>query len=488
MGISRYFGVIVGILLAAFIAIFSCRGFVRGKFDTVYLVLIGFAFSVLVNKWRLGVIVLLIWVCLGEGVIGRILYSHRLLVLFFKSALVIPIYLGFFLEYRQQERPIIFDRTTLAPIAALAIIAFLQLFNPNLENFKVGAIGFSLLFVFVPLYFIGYHIIESKKHLFRLVTLLVTITLPATIYAIVQFTQGQEAFIQSQASFLTREQALGFAVWARVGASGKIYWKPPGTFATMGQLGEFLIFIIPFLFGALYLKIGACRKVLILSAFGSALLILMLFNSRGHVAMTMLVFPTVLIIQRKEITRQPATIVSIIVVCIVASLFGASQALWDSFVSMKQENFRIGMITGGLMRGLLEAPLGLGTGMGDIQTKTFSYAYNSRVHSYWGRLVFSLGIPGLVCYISILTVLFFRAYSVVASLHEPDLRWIGAGLFANVVASIVRLVANGLTMTPINVFFWFFMGILMKLPVLQDELIYSADSHSVRNLPEPPPC
>jgi len=58
-----------------------------------------------------------------------------------------------------------------APVGLLAVLAgliIIQFFNPQLINWLVGLIGLKVWLFYIPLYFLGYHLIDSSDELMRM--------------------------------------------------------------------------------------------------------------------------------------------------------------------------------------------------------------------------------------------------------------------------------------------------------------------------------
>ena len=89
--------------------------------------------------------------------------------------------------------------------------------------------------------------------------------------------------------------------------------------------------------------------------------------------------------------------------------------------------------------------------------------------------MYEFGIPGLISFIAILMMIVRRGASTLMSLKDKDLHWIGNALFVFVVISAVDSFWYGFDQTPMNVYFWLFAGVLMKLSKLDKDLSNKRD-------------
>jgi uncharacterized membrane protein YhaH (DUF805 family) len=118
--------------------------------------------------------------------------------------------------------------------------------------------------------------------------------------------------------------------------------------------------------------------------------------------------------------------------------------------------------------------MGLGAGINTIgaryaypQAAQFSAVAGTWHESWYAKALVELGLPGLVLLLATLAVIAIGAFQCHRRLHDPQLRAVSASLLALVVWNIVYGIKGGLIdFDPMNVYFWFFVGVLAKITSL----------------------
>lgn len=416
-------------------------------------------------KWRAGCILLLIAICF-EGIAVKYLPLPRSFILMFKGLWVVPIYLGFFLECKINGKEIIFDVPTTVMILMMAWIAFIQLFNPNLPSFKIGLVGLGIFFTFVPMYLIGYHIFEDKEQLFSLFTLLGAVSIPITILGIIQSVEGGSGLISNWT-------IPGRAAFWGGGSTGIRYYKSNSTFTFISQFGQYLHFIIIMLFALTFITFRMHRRIILSVAFVLAVLVLILMNALITWVAIVFGFLIMFILSRKSPKRLYRFALPVVLVFVICLLWPMARTVFIDRGNRLIEALPI-RIRGAFLNPMsVEAPfIGLGPGMGSSGVSYFAPQYVTGLgDSFIRKLILEYGIPGLAIFGILLIVFIIRGYKSVKSLNDADMRWIGIGLFAYEMIVAALIVVPGLEFTPTNVYFWFFTGLLMKLPQIESTAI-----------------
>src|SRR6266511_3590782 len=99
---------------------------------------------------------------------------------------VIPAYVGFLVYFWRRRRPFWFKGAPLVLFGLLALIVVIQGFNPDLPNHLVGLIGIKVWLFYIPLFFLGYHLVDTRGQLFRVLGLM---SLVAIVPAVIGLTE-----------------------------------------------------------------------------------------------------------------------------------------------------------------------------------------------------------------------------------------------------------------------------------------------------------
>ena len=139
----------------------------------------------LTRRWRWPVYALLVYIPVSGIAIlaaypGR---TDRAVAILAKDFLfVIPAYILFAGYFILRRRPFWFKGAPIVLMGLLALIVIVQAFNPDLPNHLVGLIGAKVWLFYIPLFFLGYWLAESRDHLFRVLGLMSLVAIvPAVI-------------------------------------------------------------------------------------------------------------------------------------------------------------------------------------------------------------------------------------------------------------------------------------------------------------------
>ena len=125
-------------------------------------------------------------------------------------------------------------------------------------------------------------------------------------------------------------------------------------------------------------------------------------------------------------------------------------------------------------------PLGAGlgrTGPAASKFKDEMYAFQETnggplamtSENYFLVMIAETGIPGTIVITLIALIILFRGFKIYLSTRDDDLKWVAISCWA-VLFSIFFVFFGGpaLVTPPLNLFFWFLGGVLLKIPVLDD--------------------
>ena len=440
------------------------------------------------RSWRLAIVALLVYIPVS-GIAIDLAYGHRLergvAVLAKDFLFIVPAYAGFVVwAWRRRER-VDFPGAPILLLFALAAIVVAQAFNPSLPEPFVGLVGVKVWLFYVPLLFLGYHLVRTKAELYRLFGLMTLLAIvPAAIGLI------EAAFIYGGRGDLVYRiygDAAGAVTQEYVGLElpgGGQLRRIPSTFSSFYQY---------YLFLAVMLAVGYAwwrgrrlgRRQALLAA--AAWLVLFaasfLTGVRAAFFMTPFLLALVLLLEGRSGVRfavrwlVPVAAVVLALVTIVpgSHLLG----VWTETADVGRQEFWDVIVDSGREAVSLTV-FGLGSGIDSIASR---YAYGSeaewqeaifpllgRWHESWYvKAWLELGAVGLAIVLALLVTLVVRGVRAHFALRDPSLRVASAALLAVVIWSIVYAVKGQyLDLDPLNVYFWLFAGVLFKLPALEE--------------------
>src|SRR5260221_8612075 len=139
--------------------------------DVSTLVMSGMAFVglavvvAILNDWRRGLYLLLGWI-LFEDLFRKYL-GNNMAIFFTKDVLTIVLYIAFFAA-RRDRLVKKFKIPFLIPLLIFIWFGVIQMFNPASTSIFYGILGMKVYFLYIPLIFVGYSLIESEQDLRKL--------------------------------------------------------------------------------------------------------------------------------------------------------------------------------------------------------------------------------------------------------------------------------------------------------------------------------
>jgi O-antigen ligase len=136
-----------------------------------------------------------------------------------------------------------------------------------------------------------------------------------------------------------------------------------------------------------------------------------------------------------------------------------------------------------LVRALVSAPLGMGTG---TNTGPARYAFPDpslfeALENYYAKATYELGIPGLLLIVGLFGLLIHQGFQARRRVQDRTLRACASALLAFFITiALSSFKGWPIDLDPTNVYFWVFAGLLLKLPYLDSP---PAESKPAEELP-----
>lgn len=186
-------------------------------------------------SWRTYLPLFLIWIVAEDLV--RKLTGGNIFIYFAKDLLVLWMYALFFLS--KPRRLFRWPKTRyLAPILLLLVIALAQAFNPGIPDQRIALLGLRNIFIYVPLLLIGYEYLRNRADLERLITLMASLSIVASLVGITQ------ALVDP--AFLNPE---GLGEYYRFNIVRGTTHRVTSVFIDYGRYAYYLLFMFFILFG-----------------------------------------------------------------------------------------------------------------------------------------------------------------------------------------------------------------------------------------------
>lgn len=415
-------------------------------------------------NWRRHLIpVLFAFVCV-EGLLSLLLRGRTMAALLLKDFLVLIAYFSFLAD-RQAERRLRPFRLILPPMAVLGLLGLAQVFNPELPNLLVGLVGFKVMFFYMPLAFLGYACFRNLDETQRFFRYLLILSIPVSLFAAAQYAIGP-------ASLAAMGKGLSIAtVVAPAGRYGQ-HLRAIGTFAASDMLALYCTAMVGMGIITLGLAHPPRRRLLPWMAVLLACMALLTSGSRGGAAITLAVAAAMLLSTGRYRAMAGGAAVAGAAGLLVAGLLGGAflgrmgtlldPATWHGRLLLPVR------LTWSLLQG---RPLGGGLGCASVGARHVMPTGQPLmfIELFLPKTVAELGLPGLLACLWLYAAVLVQAARSWRQPAEADARRIAAGLAVFIVGISAFSLLGGMASEkpPLNVYFWFFLGAMIRMPELR---------------------
>lgn len=233
-----------GLAFLALLAIFylayqSAQLVLAGDVNTLVMAsifLVGCAIVVaILNDWQRGLYLLLGWLMFED--LFRKYLGNNMAIFFAKDVLTVVLYLSFFVAKRKHLVKS-FKVPFLVPLLLFFWFGFLQIFNPSSESIFYGLLGMKLYFMYIPLIFVGYALIDSEQDLHKFLSYNSVLILAVASLGIAQSVLGH-TFLNPR---VVQEDIRSLSTLYRAAPiSGVVAYRPNSVFVSSGRFENFLI-------------------------------------------------------------------------------------------------------------------------------------------------------------------------------------------------------------------------------------------------------
>ena len=347
-----------------------------------------------------------------------------------------------------------------------------------------GILGLKVFLGYVPLVFCAYHLIENKQQLAWLGRLLVLLAIICCVLGIIQYSMLASGICAGTRG-AAGEQLFRASVQSKCFVGGSLLFSPgqgqirlPGTFVSPWHWAWFLIansfitFAVAFndtswfwritgLAGLALVFVNSviCGQRIALALVPIAVIILLILT--GQIANLKRFIPiglglglilTVLIINNPEIFAER-----------VDSFVQRWNASPPQAFIVEQFHFAINQQKGFF-----------GQGLGKATNSTRTFGPTSLVETYHPKVMFEVGLIGLLGLIVFMTNLVIVTFKNYRSVKTDSIRSFGASFWVFILVISYFPYWYPLDTDPVAVYYWFFAGVLLKLPLIDRQEIEQA--------------
>ncbi|MBD2358284.1 hypothetical protein H6G41_27360 [Tolypothrix sp. FACHB-123] len=414
-----------------------------------------------------------------------------------KDAFYIPALIGLWQTCKKQGLPFIIPQTIKTPLLILLGFCLLTLlfinggqqFNPPpvglLEKspkeipLGMGILGLKVFLGYLPLITCAYYLIRNQKDFLFLSRLQVILTLICCALGFVQYLllltgvcQGTRGYVGDALFRATLE--------ARCYFGGSLLYSPeegvirlPGTFVAPWQWAWFLISSTFFTFATGFTDPSIIWRFISLGSLASVFINAVISGQRIALALVptcfiILLFLTGQIANLKRfipIGIGLAVILGIAMVTNPAVVQERTASFTSRWEASPPQDFIIQQFEDNLKN--VKSPLG--NGLGRATNSARSMGETELIETYYPKLIYEVGICGLIGFLLLVTTLTKTSFKAYRSLKNRNFRSYGAALWVFILFISYNTYYYPLDVDPVAAYYWFFAGVLLKLPLLEQQ-------------------
>jgi O-antigen ligase len=443
------------------------------------------------NDWRKGVYLFLIWLGLEDLV--RKYLGNNMGVFFAKDALLAAVYLSFFMAWRRRE--VKFFR----PPFWMAVVVFiwfgiLQIFNPNSPSVWYGFLGAKIDFFYIPLFFLGYALLDHEEQLRRFFYLYAVLVVAIASLGVAQSILG--ATFLNPGTMQTDIRELG-TLYREVPGTGEILYRPTSVFVSTGRFIDFLNlnWLLMLGFSAYLTMRRRGRRISVFLALALIAAASTLSGSRGAFGWAIINAVVVAIALvwgarlRPEQTRRAMRIVwrsalaMALALSLLVAIFPSAVAsrlhLYSETLAPTSARSDLGNRAWDYpVRNFLlafdypEWPYGYGIGTGSLGAQYVARILHVQptivnVESGYGVLMLELGVAGLALWLIMTVAILRAAWRIARKLRGTPLFLIAFVIFWYAAMLLFPMTFTGMQNFQdflLNANLWLLLGILFRLP------------------------
>lgn len=382
-----------------------------------------------------------------------------------KEAMVVLLTLGWAIHRFVFKKEKLASTPLNLPLSLFLGLAIIQLFRAS--NILQGLLGLRMLATYIPIYFIVANMPVSKKQIRSVIFILMIIGVVTASYGLWQASVG-----------LGGLQSRGLAqVGSNLATMGRL--RIFSTFAGPEYLGLFMVLMI--IIGVALWMSGLSRPrkrvLLVAMAVMFTALVFTLVRLEWFMLGIGLVLLTILVKKKKPFGLLLAGIIVALIIFPPYVQERATMTFGPMDVSFQD---RMTTYFGWSIPNLLNYPLGIGLGGTSGrsvyeritgQTTSSPLIGGGATESGYFNIALEMGIPGLILYLWLFIIIIRYGLRTFRTLSDPFLKHLAIGITTFVILIFFCQMFGPLMQTfPAgDLYFWFFVGLLLKLKQVEKE-------------------
>ncbi|MBD0385096.1 MAG: hypothetical protein ICV54_00830 [Nostoc sp. C3-bin3] len=420
-----------------------------------------------------------------------------------KDAFYIPALIGLWQTCRKQGLPLIIPQGIKTPLyivlgCSLLTLLFVnggQQFNPPsvglLEKVEqeiplgMGILGLKVFLGYVPLIGCAYYLIRDKRDFLFLSRLQIFLILFCCALGFIQYMllvtgvcQGTRG-LEGDALFRATLEARCYFGGALVYSPEEGIIRLPGTFVAPWQWAWFLIAGTFFSFATGFTDPSPIWR---LAGFGSLVAVFInavISGQRIALALVPICFGILLLLtgQIRNLKRFIPIGIGLALVLGIAMVTNPDvvQQRTESFTGRWEASPPQDFIVQQFEENWKNVDGPLGSGLGRATNSARVMGKTKLVETYYPKVLYEVGILGVLAFLGLVTSLTIISFKTYRSIKNRNFRSYGAALWVFILFISYNTYYYPLDVDPVAVYYWFFAGVLFKLPELEKQDIEDAN-------------
>jgi hypothetical protein len=429
----------------------------------------------------------LIYLPLGGSLTYAIGGGNNPLLQLAKDAFYLPAVIAVYQTCKATRQPFILPVNLKTPLMlllgyCLLVLLFVngvQQFSSKGEKpFLMGILGLKVFLGYVPLIPCGYYVLKKKVDFYRIMRITTALAIVCCGLGFLQYMFLKTGRCQGTVG----EGAALFkaSLESRCLVGGSLLYSPdqgvirlPGTFVAPWQWGWYLISCAFFTFATAFNDRNVLWRIAGMGAMAMTMLMAVLSGQR--IALIIVPIATVVLL---FVTGQVGNLKRFLPIAIGLGLLGVgAMAAFPDIVNERVASFssrweaspptdfiadQFGFV--GDMAGIF------GRGLGRATNSARTFGETRLIETYYPKLLYEIGPIGVLLFLGVVTTLTIGTFKAYRRVKDKNLRASGAALWTFILFISYNTYYYPLDVDPVAVYYWFMVGMVLKLPELDKEV------------------
>ncbi|AFZ59224.1 hypothetical protein H6G54_02375 [Anabaena cylindrica FACHB-243] len=416
-----------------------------------------------------------------------------------KDAFYIPAAIALWQTCRQKKQPFIVPQAIKTPLWILFGCSMLTLifinggeqFNPPISNgvlsapssdipLGVGILGLKVFLGYLPLISCAYYLIRNQQDFLLFSRTQIVLILVCCLLGIMQYfllTIGVckgTVGVEGDALFKATLEARCYVGGALLYTPEQGVIRLPGTFVAPWQWAWFLISSTFFTFATSFSDRSIIWRIIGLVTLALVFMNAVVSGQRIALALVptcfvLLLFLTGQVGNLKRFIPVGGAIVLILGIAMAANPVVVQDRI-DSFTSRWNASPPQAFILDQFEENWKGVKTPIGSGLGRATNSARALGSTKLVETYYPKVLYEVGIVGVLAFLGLVTSITIATFKVYRSIKDLNLRTYGASMWVFILAISYNTYYYPLDVDPVCVYYWLSIGILLKLPLLEQQL------------------